>query len=229
MTIKELAAKKAKEAAAAASKAAVLAKGGKEATQAEKEATAKIDKEFYEALANKDTAKLRELQADIAKQYEAKGQSIGGGTPAGSQGGFLVPTTLDSQIREKLYEISPIRSIATVISNLAADLELPFEGALPTTYWVGEGVAPTESGSTFTTKKLKAHKVGGFGKFTHESLVDTASNPSLQNFVAERFALSVALKETEAFVNGDGTDRPYGFRSSAITPASYPLTATSVS
>lgn len=213
-TIKQLAQEAARKAAAEASKNAAIATENDDG--GEDEATKALNEKFYKALAERDVTTLKELQKDIQAQYEAKGQSVG----TDANGGYLVPTTLDTQIREKLYVLSPIRQIATVISNLPADLDIPLEGSLPTTYWVGEGVAPTESTQTFDIKKLIPHKIGGFGKFTHESLVDTATTPSLQNFVAERFALSIALKENDAFVNGDGTDRPYGFRSSAITPTS---------
>ena len=211
-TIKQLAQEAARKAAAEASKNAAITTG--KADEAQDKATKELNEKFYKALAERDVTGLKALQKEIEAEYEAKGQSVG----TDANGGYLVPTTLDTQIREKLYALSPIRQIATVISNIPADLDIPLEGTLPTTYWVGEGVAPTESTQTFDLKKLVAHKLGGFGKFTHESLVDTATTPSLQNFVAERFALSLAIKENEAFVSGDGTDRPYGFRSSAITP-----------
>lgn len=169
-------------------------------------------KSFYKALADRDTTALKELQGEIAKSYD--GQSVG----TDANGGYLVPVELSDRIREQLVYISPIRSIATVISNMPAQLDIPLEDAIPTTYWVGEGVAPTLSKSTFKKITLVAHKIGGFGKFTHESLVDTAVNPDLQNFVADRFALSLAQKENDAFVNGDGSGKPYGFRSNQITP-----------
>lgn len=178
----------------------------------ESKTDASVVKSFYKALADRDTTALKDLQAEIAKQYD--GQSVG----TDANGGYLVPVELSERIREQLVYISPIRSIATVISNMPAILDLPLENAIPTTYWVGEGVAPTLSKSTFNKVRLVAHKIGGFGKFTHESLVDTAVNPDLQNFVADRFAVSLAQKENDAFVNGDGTNKPYGFRSNQITP-----------
>lgn len=212
-TIKELALEAAKKAAKESAKDAIVTiDKSKEDTKRDNE----LNSKFYKALAERDHSVLRELNGEFAKDYASKGQSVG----TDADGGYLVPTTLDSQIREALSYLSPIRQIATVIGNMPADLNLPFENALPTTYWVGEGTAPTESKSTFTLKNLVSHKMGGFGKFTHESLVDTAVNPSLQSFVAQRFALSLALKENDAFVNGDGSSKPYGFRSSAITPAS---------
>lgn len=213
MTIKELAAKKAKEAAAAAAKNKVVGKDNEEKKEADREKD--LNSRFYKALANKDVAELKALSEEFEKDYKAKGQSVG----TNADGGYLVPTTLDTQIREKLRVLSPIRQIATVMSNMPADLTLPLEGTLPTTYWVGEGVAPTESKQTFDVAKMKAHKLGGFGKFTYESLADTAVTPSLQSFVADRFALSLAINENAAFVGGDGTNKPFGFRSSQITPA----------
>lgn len=179
-----------------------------------KSTEASVLKSFYKALADRDTTALKNLQGEIAKSYD--GQSIG----TDANGGYLVPVELSDRIREQLVYISPIRSIATVISNMPAQLDIPLEDAIPTTYWVGEGVAPTLSKSTFKKITLVAHKIGGFGKFTHESLVDTAVNPDLQNFVADRFAISLAQKENDAFVNGDGDGKPYGFRSNQITPRS---------
>lgn len=189
-------------------KSATIAIEKKEAKATDKGVVAS----FYKALANRDTNALKGLQEEIAKAYD--GQSIG----TDANGGYLVPVELADRIREQLVYISPIRSMATVIANMPAKLDIPFEASLPTTYWVGEGVAPTLSKSTFSKISLVAHKIGGFGKFTHESLVDTAVNPDLQNFVADRFAVSLAQKENDAFVNGDGSGKPYGFRSNQITP-----------
>lgn len=189
-------------------KSATIAIEKKEAVATDKGVLAS----FYKALANRDAGALKGLQEEIAKSYE--GQRIG----TNADGGYLVPVELSDRIREQLVYISPIRSIATVIANMPAVLDIPLEDALPTTYWVGEGVAPTLSKSTFKKITLVSHKIGGFGKFTHESLVDTATNPDLQNFVADRFAVSLAQKENDAFVNGDGDGKPYGFRSNQITP-----------
>lgn len=177
----------------------------------------RVLKDFYMALARKDASRLDGLQDGIAEGYE-KALGDGQNVTTDGDGGYLVPVELSTTIREKLQYLSPIRQIATVIPNIPAKLDLPFENALPTTYWVDEGEAPTQSKSTFTKKPLTPHKIGGFGKFSHESLVDTAVNPSLQSFVADRFALSLALKENDAYVNGDGDAKPYGFRSNQITP-----------
>lgn len=175
---------------------------------------------FYKALASKDPQAMKDVQAEIVEDYKAKAQSVG----TSNQGGILVPTTVDQSIRDKLEYVSPMRRISTVISNMPAKLVLS-TGSLPTVYWVAEGAAIPESGVTFTQKTLTPHKAAGLDKFTSEVLEDAAINPSIQNYVEDRFVLALALLENAAFVNGDGSGKPYGFRSSSITPASVAASA----
>jgi HK97 family phage major capsid protein len=63
-------------------------------------------------------------------------------------------------------------------------------------------------------------KIAGLVTFTYESLKDTAVNPSLQNLVEQQLAFVITQEENNAIVNGDGSGKPYGFRSSDITPLS---------
>jgi len=186
-----------------------------------------IKQTFYKALATGRADAINQANDLIVKDYDAKGiewrdeaeiktkaQTVG----TSGQGGLLVPTTISQSIIEKLYYISPMRQIATVIDNMPPILALNADNALPTTYWVGEGVAITESGSTFTQKNLVPYKLAGLDSFTSEVLADVAVNPSIQSVVEDDFATSLALAENAAFVSGDGSSKPYGFRSSDITP-----------
>lgn len=178
---------------------------------------------FYKALASHDKDALKALELTFKQDYKAKGQSIG----TANQGGVLVPTTVDQSIRDKLEYVSPMRRIATVITNMPAKLTLT-SGSLPTVYWVDEGAPIPESGVTFAPVTLTPYKAAGLDKFTSETLEDAASNPSIQNYVEDRFVLALALLENAAFVNGDGSSKPYGFRSSAITPTSVALVGSAV-
>ena len=180
-------------------------------------------KSFYKALASGDRAEMKAVQGEIAKDYKAKGQTVG----TDNQGGILVPVTVSQSIQDKLEYVSPMRRIATVINNMPAKLVLN-SGSLPTTYWVAEGAPITESGVTFAQATLEPHKAAGLDKFTSEVLEDAAINPSIQNYVEDCFVLSLALLENAAFVNGDGSGKPYGFRSSAITPLSVAQASTAL-
>lgn len=184
-------------------------------------------KSFYEALASGDRSSWKALNDATRKEYKEKAQAIGTiGT--GTSGGLLVPTTVADSIVSKMNYISPLRQIATVISNMPAQLQLPSENALPQAYWATEGAAVTASGSVFDPNLLTPFKAMGFDSFTSEVLQDAATNPSIQNYVEQRFAIALALLENQAFVNGDGTGKPFGFRSSAITPNAVAQTATTV-
>lgn len=182
---------------------------------------------FFKAIATGDKAELARSNEIQVKQYEAKGiewredaemktkaQTVG----TAGQGGYLVPVTLRNQVIEHMYYISPMRQISTVINDMPASLDMPEDNALPTTYWVSEGTAITESGATFTKKNLSPFKLAGLDSFTSEALADTAVNPELQSLVENRFATALALAENAAFVGGSGSGQPYGFRSSDITP-----------
>lgn len=184
---------------------------------AQREEAPKEDKElvskFYKALASRDFGRMQDVQKEIREEYKAKGQTIG----TDDEGGYLVPTTIASGIIDKLEYVSPMRRIANVISNMPARVRLT-TGSLPTTYWVEEGAEITESDVTFAPKVLEPHKAAGLDTLTSEFLQDAALNPSVQNYIEDRFVLSLALLENAAFVNGDGEGKPFGFRSDEITP-----------
>lgn len=187
-------------------------------------------KTFFEALASGDKAKIQESNDIQVKGYEKKGydwrtaeesrakaQTVGTiGTT--TNGGILVPTYLRDQLIEKQYYISPMRQVSTVINDIPASFDLPFDNALPTAAWTAEGTAIAESAATFSKKNLQPKKLAGFDSFTSESLVDTAFNGALQDIVVNRFATAMSLAENAAFVSGTGTGQPWGFRSSDITP-----------
>lgn len=184
-----------------------------------------LTKQFYQALFSGNPMHLAEVNEKIEKDYEAKERSgyrekaqdvstIGSGTA----GGVLVPTTVADSIVSKMVYISPMRQIATVINDMPAQLQLPSENTLATAYWTSEGAPGTDSGEVFDPNMLTPWKMIGMDSFTSEVIADAATNPSIQNYVEQRFALALGLLENSAFVNGSGSGQPYGFRSSAITP-----------
>lgn len=174
---------------------------------------------FWQAIKTRRPDKLEEVNDLIVKDYKAKGQTVGT-IGSGTGGGILVPTTVADSIVSKMNYISPVRQMATVIPNMPAQLQLPSENTMALAYWVSEGVAPTASAEVFDPNMLTPYKLGGLDNFSSEVIADAATNPAIQNYVESRFAIALALKENDAFVNGDGSGKPYGFRSSAITPGS---------
>jgi HK97 family phage major capsid protein len=214
MTVKEYTEQKLKELKKFDAKNHVVQDKEKQSSE-EKE----LVKQFYNAIKSKDFRKMEEVNALILKDYKEKAQTVGT-IGSGTAGGILVPTSVSDSIIAKMNYISPMRQIATVISNMPPQLQLPSENSMVQAYWVAEGNAPTESGEIFDPNLLTPYKAAALDSFTSEVIADAATNPSIQAFVESRFAIALALLENAAFVNGDGSGKPYGFRSSAITPNS---------
>src|SRR4051794_8152735 len=194
MTAAEYAAKKMQEKLKKLSKDKLLKNGDPEKQKSDER---ELNTKYYKAVASGRQSDIDEVNELVAKDYEAKGiewrddaemktkaQTVG----TSGQGGLLVPTTIRTSIIEKLKYISPVRQIATVIPDMPANLTLPSDNALPTTYWVGEGVAITESGATFAGKALTPQKLAGLDSFTSEVLADAAITPGLQTVIEDRFA-----------------------------------------
>lgn len=174
---------------------------------------------FYAAIASKNWNKIEESNALVEKQYKAKGQEVGT-IGSGTAGGVLVPTTVADSIVMQLVNISPMRQISRVISNMPAQLSLPSDTTRVTADWTAEGASITESSAAFAPNLLTPHELAGRASFTAQVIRDAATTPDLQKVIEDEFAEALALKENDAFVNGDGSDKPFGFRSVAITPLS---------
>lgn len=219
MKVKEYVAQKAAAAAQAAQSKDQLPgaqKGAASITKTEEAKQREMHKGFFTALATQNSALMANVQKDIVDEYKEKAQTIG----TDSEGGILVPLTVDQNIQRTLDYISPIRQIARVISNAPAKLKLP-SATGGAAYWVAEAATISTTAVTFAAKELVPEKLASIiPGITVEFLQDVAINPSAQSLLESQLATKAALKENDAFVNGDGTDKPWGFRSGAITPYS---------
>ncbi|MDI9934692.1 phage major capsid protein [Rhodococcus sp. IEGM 1351] len=216
LTIKQYAEKKLAEAAKAKSQDVVVGGDAPVVTETDESKSREINKSFFSALAGQDGAAMAQAQKSIRDEYKAKAQTIG----TDSEGGILVPLTVDQNIQRQLEYISPIRQIARVISNAPAKLRLP-SATGGAAYWVAEAATISTTAVTFASKDLVPEKLASIiPGITLEFLQDAAINPSAQALLESQLATKAALKENDAFVNGDGTDKPFGFRSSAVTPYS---------
>ncbi|MBB0998293.1 phage major capsid protein [Dietzia maris] len=185
-------------------------------TETEESKDREINKNFFTALATKNSVLMGEAQKSIRDQYRAKAQTIG----TDDEGGILVPITVDANIRRELDYISPIRQIARVISNAPARLQLPAANG-GDAYWVAEAATIPETEVNFSVKELVPEKLASRIKgITIEFLQDAAINPSAQALLESQLAQKAAMVENAAFVSGDGTNKPFGFRSTAVTPVS---------
>jgi HK97 family phage major capsid protein len=162
-------------------------------------------------------AHLMELQNKgiIAKANEAND---------GSAGGFLIPPDQTNEIVDLAIASMPIMNMGvTVLRGLVGDLPVPNISSRPTSYWVGETTAPTESQAAFGMKYLRPRKVGAFTKQSNRLIYQ--SRGVSDAVIKKEIARSLALKLEDGYINGTGTDyQPLGImNASTMTTSSVSL------
>jgi HK97 family phage major capsid protein len=140
------------------------------------------------------------------RALEAKAMSAGSGT----DGGYLVPDETDSEIGRRVSVISPMRALSTVRTVSAAVLKKPFSTAGLATGWVSETAARPQTNTpvlaelSFPTMELYAMPAAT------QALLDDAA-VDIEAWLASEVDIVFAEQEGDAFIRGDGVNKPKGF------------------
>lgn len=138
-----------------------------------------------------------------------------------SEGGFLVPETLRSQILMVALESAIVRPRARIIPM--DSLRVPYPTIDDTThtssvyggvvgYWTEEAAALTASQPAFGRIVLEAKKLTGYTEIPNELLQDAVE--ALDQWFNEMFPMALAWFEDVAFISGSGVGEPQGFLNS---------------
>jgi HK97 family phage major capsid protein len=152
--------------------------------------------------------------ADLAAKLE---QLRNFGSTVPSDGGFLIPETLRSELLKVALENAVVRPRARVIPM--ESLRVPFPAVDSTSnvssvhggivgYWTEEGAAMTESQARFSRVILDAKKLTAYTKVPSELLADSLI--SLSALIDQLFPEALAWFEDIAFLTGDGVGEPLG-------------------
>ncbi len=137
---------------------------------------------------------------------EAKSMSIA----SNPDGGYLVPAETETEIGRLLANISPIRAIADVRQVSSSVYKKPFAITGAATGWVGEtATRPETSSPTLAELQFPAMELYAMPAATQALLDDSAVN--LDQWIAQEVQTVFAEQESQAFVTGNGTNRPRGF------------------
>ncbi|HEL1597972.1 TPA: phage major capsid protein [Streptococcus suis] len=124
-----------------------------------------------------------------------------------ADGGYLVPEEYDERLITVLEGENIVRSLATVITT-AGNHKINIAGTSPAAAWIDEGAELKFGEATFKQMLLDAHKLHVAIKVTEELLYDSAFN--LETYITEQFGKALANAEEDAFLNGDGNNKPTG-------------------
>ena len=147
--------------------------------------------------------------------YVRTGRELGlelkaGLSSAPTSGGYIVPTETERAIERRLMATSPMREIATVRTVASGVFRKPVSTAGIASGWVAETAArPETDPATLALLEFPAADLYANPAAT-QSLLDDAL-VDLDEWLAAEVEDAFAAQETQAFVNGDGTNKPKGF------------------
>ncbi|MCD4549166.1 phage major capsid protein [Schaalia sp. lx-260] len=127
---------------------------------------------------------------------------------ADTEGGYLVPDEFERTLVEALQEENIIRGLAKRITTTSGDRKIPVVATHGKANWLDEGAAVTESDEAFKQVTLGAYKLSTFIKVSEELLADSAFN--IEAYLANEFGRRIGAAEEEAFLVGDGSNKPTG-------------------
>lgn len=124
-------------------------------------------------------------------------------------GGYLMPTQLDTELSKYLRELSPMRQIARVVKVDGAEFKQPASTGGTAYAWVGEtGARPSTAGPGFKMVTVPTHEVYAAPQVTQQLLDDNAFD--LENWLIAELGEAFGDAEGDAFINGNGVARPRG-------------------
>lgn len=161
-------------------------------------------------------------QASVAEKLTVLRNAASSVSP--SDGGFLVPETLRSQLLQIALEMSVVRPLATVVPMDSARVPFPmidstsnqssvFGGMVA--YWGEEGAALTDSNPKFGRAELDAKKLTGLSAVPNELLQD--SIVSFSALIESLWPKALAFEEDAKFMAGSGVGEPLGFMGAGNT------------
>lgn len=177
---------------------------------------AKLDKDFANGLEYWQTIWHQAgSTADRQEKLSRLRNAFSSNVP--SEGGFLIPETLRSEILRVALETSIVRSRARVIPM--ETLRVPFPAIDSTSnttsvyggiqaYWTEEGASLNTTQASFSNVVLDAKKLTAYCEVPNELIADSIG--SFEALMDEIFPEALSFYEDYAFLMGSGVGEPLG-------------------
>lgn len=169
------------------------------------QAVEQADLEQYRAYRRAFSSYLRRGERALAGDILAT-LSVG----SDPSGGYWVTPDVGGRMVELIYESSPMRQVANVITIGTDALEGPYDLEELDTGWVGETDARPETGTPKVGGwRIPVHEQYAQPKVTQKALDD--ANYPVESWLQGKVAAKLARTENTAFVAGNGEKKPRGF------------------
>jgi HK97 family phage major capsid protein len=139
------------------------------------------------------------------EHLQTKALSVG----TNEDGGFLVTDELSDKVNRRIFDTSPMRSLATIQTISSDSLDVIDDAGDLTAAWTTETGAITET----TTPQIGKRTINVFEMYAQpkatQKLLDDAAI-DVEAWLADKIADRFARMEATAFINGNGTTQPKG-------------------
>lgn len=153
---------------------------------------------------------LKEYRADLAGYFrrgEVKAATMQ--VASDPSGGYWVTPDASGRMLKKIYESTPMRQLATVVSIGTDTLEGPIDNGELDAAWVGESAQRKETDASQIGKwSIPVNELYAYPKVTQKLLEDARID--VEAWLADKAAGKFSRKENAAFLNGDGVLKPKG-------------------
>ncbi|MDD9976395.1 MAG: phage major capsid protein [Boseongicola sp.] len=131
-------------------------------------------------------------------------------TAVAGDGGYLVDPETAETVKSVLRSTASIRQVANVVNVEATSFDVLIDSTEVGAGWATETGSTVETGTpTIERITIPLHELNALPKVSQRLLDDSAFD--IEGWLAGRIADKFARSEAEAFVSGDGIDKPTGF------------------
>ena len=140
-----------------------------------------------------------------------------------SDGGFLAAPKVAETVQNTLHSTSSLRRLANVVTIEGSVYEALVERGEMGAGWATEAATVETANSALDRIAIPVHELSAMPRASQRLLDDAAFD--VEGWLAERIAEKFARSEANAFLRGDGVDKPRGLLSDPTAPAATATTA----
>jgi len=173
----------------------------------EKTSDKNIDGAFYEETATKLFEHYSQgLSEDRKLKLKA---ALVGSSP---DGGYYAPIDVSNQINKRIFETSDLRSVANVVTTAGEARSSIIDDQENDAGWVGEvSNRPSTDTAQVGLKEITIHEMYAMPKASQKVLDDALFN--VAGWLTQKTSDKFVRLENNAFINGDGVQKPEGILS----------------
>lgn len=173
---------------------------------------AKAIKNFGALLGKSDYSaeNLAEYKSDLGgylRRNEVKATTMQ--VASDPSGGFWVTPDVSGRMVKKIYDSTPMRQLASVVSIGSDALEGPIDNDEADAAWIGESQTRSQTDAPQVGMwRIPVNELYAYPKVTQKLLEDAAID--VEAWLADKAVSKFARKENAAYVNGTGALQPRG-------------------